>query len=133
MQATNTAATVETLPSWEEMSELEQLSCIWWDAYKDAHGFRPRGTDTSAWTVEMFKAEIEHLADVIDREEKLRLEDEAHAARRLEDRIAATILQGAGDRATAIRWIADAEGANGDMEYLCYLLGVKYGYFKEAA
>ena len=131
MQTISPAATVETLPSWEEMSELEQLSCIYWDMYKDAYGFRPRGTDTSAWTVEMFNAEFKHLAEVIDREEKLRVENQAAAARRLEAQIAAMILQGTPDRATAIRWIADAEGANGDMDYLCFLLGVKYGYFKE--
>ena len=46
-----------TLPAWSDLSELEQLQSIYWDAYKDAHGIRPRGIDTSTWTVEDFEAE----------------------------------------------------------------------------
>jgi hypothetical protein len=40
---------------------------------------------------------------------------------------------GAQDRATAIRWIMDAEGANGDTEYADYLLGLPYGYISKIA
>jgi hypothetical protein len=32
-------------------------------------------------------------------------------------------------RAMAIRWISEAEDAGSDMEYLCFLVGVPYGYF----
>jgi hypothetical protein len=31
----------------------------------------------------------------------------------------------------AIRWIAEAEDAGSDMEYLCFLVGVPYGYIKD--
>jgi hypothetical protein len=115
--------------SWEEMSELEQLACEYWDFYKEANGFRPRGIDTSSWTVEQFKAEFAELGRICEQNEAIRAEDEARAAARFEARIADLIASGAGDRATAIRWVAEAEGAGRDAEYLCFLLGLEYGYF----
>jgi len=30
----------------------------------------------------------------------------------------------------ALRWIHEAEGSNGDDEFLCYLMGLPYRYFK---
>jgi len=115
--------------SWEEMSELEQLACEYWDFYKEAHGFRPRGIDTSSWTVEQFQAEFTELGRICKQNAEFRAEDEARAAVKFETRIAELIASGAGDRATAIRWVAEAEDADGDMEYLCFLLGLEYGYF----
>ena len=119
-----------TLPAWSDLSVLEQLQSIYWDAYKDAHGFRPRGIDTSTWTVQDFEVELAHLAEVADRADAERLASEADAAKALEERILVLIGMGADDRNQAISWIAEAEEANGDMDYLCYLLGVRYGYFR---
>jgi hypothetical protein len=115
--------------SWDEMSELEQLACEYWDFYKEANGFRPRGIDTSSWTVEKFQAEFTELGNICKQNAAIRKEDEALAAVRFETRIADLIASGAGDRATAIRWVAEAEGADRDAEYLCFLLGLEYGYF----
>ena len=115
--------------SWESMSKLEQLACEYWDFYKEANGFRPRHVDTTSWTVEQFQAEFAELGRICEQNEAIRVEDEAHAAVRFEARVAGLIASGAGDRATAIRWIADAEGAEGDAEYLCFLLGLEYDYF----
>ena len=117
--------------SWEELSRKEQLECIFWDAYKDAHGFRPRHIDVAAMTEAELEAELEYLGETIDHNEKIRLEDEARAAVVFEARVAELIAVGAGDRATALRWIHDAEGSMGDDEYLCYLQGLSYGYFKK--
>jgi hypothetical protein len=36
---------------------------------------------------------------------------------------------GAVDREMAMRWIHEAEGSQGDNEYLCFLNGLPYGYF----
>ena len=52
--------------SWEEMTALEQAQCVFWDMYKDAHGVRPRGVDTSTWTLEQFEAEFEYLQKTIN-------------------------------------------------------------------
>lgn len=119
--------------SWEEMSELEQAQCQFWDMYKDAHGVRPRGVDTSAWTLADFHKEFEYLAKVIDAEETQRLADEAEAVKKFEQHVINTICMGAGDRATALRWIMDASSAEGDWEYFCFLNGLPYHYFKEVA
>jgi hypothetical protein len=51
--------------SWEELSQLEQAQSIYWDMYKDAYGVRPRGVDTSTWTLEQFEDEFEGLGVAI--------------------------------------------------------------------
>ena len=119
--------------SWNEMSPLEQAQCIYWDMYKDAYGTRPRGIDTSEWTLEQFEAEFKLLGEVIEREEFARKIDEAIHADEFEKRVTDLIASGAQDRATALRWIHDAEGSQGDDEYLCFLLGLRYGYFRKVA
>ena len=121
---------MEAFKSWEDMSTLEQYACQFWDMYKDAYGVRPRGIDTSTWTVQEFEAELVSLWDTAARADAERLASEADAAKALEERILVLIGMGADDRNQAISWIAEAEEANGDMDYLCYLLGVRYGYFR---
>ena len=116
--------------SWEEMTTVEQYACQYWDMHKDAYGFRPRGIDTSTWTEADFEAEFKVLGEAIDREEIARKASEAEAVTKFEQHVTNTICMGAGDRATALRWIMDASGANGDWEYLCYDLGLPYHYFK---
>ena len=121
------------LKSWEEMSVLEQMQCQFWDMYKDAYGVRPRGIDTTDWTEEEFMAEFETLGRVIEREEIARKEAEAEATAKFEQHVTNTMCMGAKDRATALRWIMDASQAGGDWEYFCFLNGLPYGYFREAA
>lgn len=119
--------------SWEELSELEQAQSIYWDMYKDAYGVRPRGVDTSTWTLEQFEDEFEGLGVAIEAGEKVRVQAEQHAIFSFEKRISDLILSGARDRATAMRWIHEAEGTMGDDEYLCYTLGLPYMYFRKVA
>lgn len=120
---------MEDFKSWEEMSKLEQAQCVYWDMHKDAYGVRPRGIDTSAWTLEDFEAEFAVLSETIEREEAARKEAEAQAIKKFNQHVTNTICMGAGDRKTALRWIMDASSANGDWEYLCYDLGLPYRYF----
>jgi hypothetical protein len=122
-----------TYKSWEEYTPLEQAAMTYWDMYKDAHGVRPRGTDTSDWTLEKFEAEMEYLQQVIERNDLQRRVDEDTAIHAFEARIEKIIALGAKDRAMAIRWIHEAEGSDGDDEYLCYRVGVPYGYIKTEA
>jgi len=114
-----------------DMTRTEELQCIYWDMYKDAYGFRPRHVDTFHWSEEMFTAEFEALELVIHQEELLRAFNEGQAIERFEARIANLMATGAQDRATAIRWIMEAEGANGDTEFAEYLLGLPYGYISK--
>ena len=119
--------------TWEQMSDLEQAQCIYWDMYKDAHGVRPRGIDTSTWTLQDFQLEFASLQEVIVREEANRQVAETEAIAKFEQHVTNTICMGARDRETALRWIMDASNANGDWEYLCYDLGLPYQYFRKVA
>ena len=117
--------------SWDELTHLEQVACEFSDFYKDAHGFRPRHIDTSTWTLEDFDREFEVLANICKENAAARKVAETEAIKFLELRILSLYRLGAKDRAMAIRWIAEAEECGGDMEYLCFLVGVPYGYFKD--
>ena len=119
--------------SWEELTQLEQARELYWDMYKDAYGVRPRGVDTSTWTLEQFEAEFEGLGVAIEAEETARKESQQTAIFSFEKRVDDLICSGAKDRATAIRWIHEAEDTQGDDEYLCYTLGLPYQYFRKAA
>ena len=119
--------------SWEELTQLEQAQSTYWDMYKDAYGVRPRGIDTSSWTLEQFEAEFLVLGVTIADAEIQRKESEENAVVVFEQRIYTLIHAGAKDRATAIRWVHEAEDTHGDDEYLCYTLGLPYMYFRKVA
>ena len=121
---------MNALQTWEEMSTLEQYACQYWDMHKDAYGVRPRCIDTSSWTEADFEAEFIELGKTIEANYKEQLESEAKAVERFEAQVTSFIASGAKDRATAIRWFHEAEGSNGDDEYLCFLLGLPYRYFQ---
>jgi hypothetical protein len=122
---------MEEFKSWEEMTVLEQMACQYWDMYKDAHGIRPRGIDTSSWTEADFMKEFDYLGQLITQQEEARVEAEHMAIVKFEQRVLNLMCMGAGDRATAVRWIHEAEGTSGDDEYLCWTLGLSYGYFRK--
>jgi hypothetical protein len=121
---------MEDFKSWEEMTVLEQMACQYWDMYKDAHGIRPRGIDTTSWTEADFIKEFDYMAKLITQQEEARVEAEHMASVKFEQRVLNLMCMGAGDRATAVRWIHEAEGTGGDDEYLCWTLGLGYGYFR---
>jgi hypothetical protein len=119
-----------TYKSWEEYTPLEQAAMTYWDMYKDAYNVRPRGVDTSKWTLVDFQKEFETLQFVINRNDLQRRVDEDAAIHAFEARVEKIIALGAKDRTMALRWIHEAEGSDGDDEYLCYRVGVPYGYIK---
>ena len=122
---------MEDFKSWEEMSVLEQYACQYWDMHKDAYGFRPRGIDTSSWTEADFEREFFQLSVTIAEEDRIRKEAEEKAAHDFEMRILSLQMTGATDRDMALRWVHEAEGSDGDDEYLCFLVGLPYGYFRK--
>jgi len=117
----------------DTMTRLEELQCIFWDMYKDAYGVRPRGIDTSTWDEATFNAEFDYLVDLIGKNEQARQIAEQEAAHAFEMRVQSIMACGAKDRAMALRWIHEAEGSDGDDEYLCYLVGLPYRYFAKEA
>jgi hypothetical protein len=123
---------MEDFKSWEEMTVLEQMQCQYWDMYKDAYGVRPRGVDTSNWDEATFEAEFNYLQELITKSEQERKIAEQEACNAFEQRMQDLYACGAKDREMALRWIHEAEGSNGDEEFLCYLVGLRYGYFRKA-
>lgn len=118
--------------SWDEMSEKEQLECTLWDAYKDAHGVRPRFMNMAAMTVEELKKEIEICCETIMQQEAQRAIDEQEAIVKFEDRVLNLMHTGT-NRERVIAWLMDAEGCDGDFEYFCFTQGLPYGYFRKIA
>ncbi len=105
---------------------LEEYRRTYSDFHKDAYGFRPYGLPN--WTLEEWEAEFERLGDMCDdnaREEDAR---QAAAAAEFEATVTKLIGHGAVDRAMAVRWLHDAHQTGGDSQFLCYCLGLKYGY-----
>lgn len=119
--------------TWEEMSKKEQLECIFWDAYKDAYGIRPRGVDFKSYSEEELNEQIDYLEEVIKQNSEHRKEAEKRAISEFEALVARTIQTGAKNRETALRWIMEGSECGGDWEYLCYMNGLPYGYFKVTA
>ena len=119
--------------TWEEMTTLEQYACTYWDMYKDAFGIRPRGIDTSSWTEADYLVEFKELEEIIEREHNLRKAAEDKATIDFEMRVQGLMSSGAKGFEMALRWIHEAEETGGDDEYLCYCVGLPYGYFRKAA
>ena len=117
--------------NWTELTPKEQLESTVWDAYKDAHGFRPRHLNLQAMSETELEALLLDLGEECARADALRVEDEAERADHVERTILNLMESGAKDRAMAIRWLHEANDTAGDAEYLCFCLGVAYGYFKE--
>jgi hypothetical protein len=117
---------------WNEMSELEQLSATYWDMYKDVYGYRPRHVDFTGWSEQTFRGELDILGEMLHEQEATRVEEEGIASHEFEIRLHNLMHSGATSRDMAMRWIHEAEGSNGDDEYLCYLLGLPYKYFMTA-
>jgi hypothetical protein len=118
------------LKSWDEMTELEQAIEIYSDMHKDAYGFRPR-FDYSNYTLEQFDAEFKTMSKIIEQADIERKYNESNAVKRFENQLASMMQVGAQTREQALKWIHDAEQSGGDNDYLAWLLGLPYNYFKK--
>lgn len=84
---------------------------IFSDLHKDAYGFRPRGhrfydeTTTDAERQQIW----DYLVQVVEDNIAAEKEHEARALRDFESQINLRIALGAGDRATALRWMTQDE------------------------
>ena len=113
--------------SWNEMSPLEQAQCQFWDMYKDAYGVRPRGIDTTSWTLAEFDREFEFLANLIQQNYEQEQADQKVAIAEFEDKVLNLMHTGT-NRERVVAWLMDSVDANGDRDYACYLFGLPYGY-----
>ena len=119
---------------WDELTVVEQLQSQYSDFYKDVHGFRPRFASDEQWNSESW---LSKQMDLLHEEWEVvaarEAEHEREAVAAFEVKVDAIIASGAKTRTKAIEWLMDAADADGDPEYMCFLSGLPYGYFKKAA
>lgn len=108
------------------------------DLYKEGHGFRPKGqwwSDWKAYTQEQKQAEWDRLLKVMEATQAEEAEREAHHAKSFEKRVAELLNIGAGNRATALRWLIQSDSDSIDLmygaSYVCYSFGLPSEYQKE--
>jgi hypothetical protein len=110
----------------------QNLAAMHYDLYKDVHGIRPRWVNYDALSIEQLETDIKRLIVELKEEEIRIAEIQSRAVMEFEDRVQSTIQLGACNRAAALQWIMEADGAVGDWEYLCYLNDLPYDYFQES-
>ena len=100
---------------------------IFSDLYKDTRGFRPRGHEFFSATPLRKQAIWDDMLVEYDEEMERDRTNKLGNHRRFEELVTSTIEAGALDRATAIRWLLDAEGVdNNDPGYACHCFGLSY-------
>lgn len=84
---------------------------IFSDLHKDAYGFRPRGHRFyDEATTDAERQEIwDYLVQIVEDDMAAEREHQARALRDFEAEVANVIALGAGDRATALRWMTSSE------------------------
>jgi hypothetical protein len=117
-----------------ELTHRENMILLYSDFHKDAYGFRPRTINVYALTTEELEADFDRFEATckINRHEEEMAEMEA--VNRFKDLITNTIAIGAGDEATALRWIV--EGAYDDFgfdyEHFLWNQGIAYSDYGKA-
>lgn len=104
------------------------------DLHKDAFGFRPREDFWLEWahSSDLEKqATWDWLLDVLKVETENERLREQRAIQQFEQLVSKSMVAGAGDRETALRWIMEASDCDGDWEYLCFHHGLPYKYFSK--
>ncbi len=117
-----------------ERTEREELLSFISDVYKDVYGVRPRGLYMNH-TLEELRYTFKELCAASERQMAEEAEIEAANAKTFEARVAEVIATGAGDRATALRWIFEADDMAEDVAiyggtYASYHLGLPHLYFE---
>jgi hypothetical protein len=124
------------LNSNQELTARENMILLYSDFHKDAYGFRPRGLNLYAFTTEELEADFARFEQVCDDNRKEELVAEMEADNAFRALITNTIQMGAGDEATALRWIAEGEVEQYgyDYEHFLWKQGIAYSsYGKEIA
>ena len=102
------------------------------DLHKDAYGFRPGEyfwADWDALDADGKQRIWDNLLDDLERALENEREYQQEAISNLEGLVQFTMSSVAGcTREDALRYLHDAHGTNGDVEYLEYCTGVPYGY-----
>jgi hypothetical protein len=109
-----------------QLTELEELESIYCELHKDVYGVKARWYRASS--VEQARKDLARLEEAAAAQAEADERAQQEAIKAFEQ-LAATY----GGVETAKRWQHQAYGTDGDDEFLCYHLGLPYGYFKQAA
>jgi hypothetical protein len=116
---------MEQFKSWEELTELEQLESTYCEMHKDVYGVKARWY--KAESVEQARADLDRLGKELEAQMEHDKACQAEAVKAFEELVKSYGFD------NAKRWQHQAYGTDGDDEFLCYHLGLPYGYFKKAA
>ena len=111
------------LRSWDQLEELEQLEITYCEMYKDVYGIKARWY--KAESVEQAKRDLEQLGKELEAEMAREEVAQQEAIKVFEE-----LVQKYG-REEAKRYQHQAYDTRGDDEFLCYCLGLPYGYFNK--
>lgn len=91
----------------EKEAKRQGLIELYSDFHKDAYGFRPR-YDYPSFSLEDLEADYERFESLCESNHREEEEANERAIASFEARVQSVIDIGAGDRETALRWIADS-------------------------
>ena len=106
------------------MTELEELESIYCEMHKDVYGVKARWY--RAESVEKAREDLKVLEAVLEVQMEADRKSQQEAIAAFEE-----LARSYGGVETAKRWQHQAYDTQGDDEYLCYHLGLPYGYFKK--
>jgi len=118
-----------TFPTWDEMTEEDQLLSEISDVYKDINGFRPRSilNDMNVEDLRVFLADLHKQS----REAYLRKEESQVASVvDFEKLISETQELCSCDRSSAVRFLIDAE-EDPDVDYIEYSYNLPIGFLQK--
>lgn len=109
-----------------ELTPRESMIQIYSDFHKEAYGFRPRGIDYDSMSLEDLEADFARFAEVCKENAETEAIAEAKAIEAFKESVKKTIALGAGNEATAFRWLAEAGVADSgwDIDFYLWKLGI---------
>ena len=109
-----------------KLTPREEMIQIYSDFHKDAYGFRPRGIDYDAMSLEDLEADFARFAQVCKENAEAESAAEAKAVEAFNESVKKTIALGAGNERTALRWLADAGVVDSgwDIDFYLWKLGI---------
>jgi hypothetical protein len=105
----------------DTLTDRENMILLYSDFHKDAYGFRPRTINVYAMTTEELQADFDRFSAVCKENAEFEANAEAQAVEAFKAVIKKTILIGAGNEATALRWIAEAASEEYGWDFEHYL------------
>jgi len=108
------------------VSDREDLVSYIWDIYKEINGVRPRWVNFDSMSYDELNAWAGRLAVEAEEAHKQHCQQLAADVQAFEDEVQLMLAMGAGSRANALRWMADAADAadSSKVEHWLWQLGL---------